>query len=369
MSKNKQTDSGIQAQVILPSNDLSADMDFFSDLGFRLENIFPSDDPAVAIMDGHGLSIKLDKQSKSPASILHLLTDEPSKLGKGKTELTAPNGTLIKIVPKTYHLEIPETKHSFEVRQLKDNDSWVIGRAGMLYRDLITDRLGGSIIASHINIPDGGPVPDMVHYHTIGFQLIFCYKGWVKLVYEDQGPPFILEAGDCVTQPPEIRHQVLEASDNLEVIEIGVPADHMTTIDHDLELPTDKFRPEREFQGQTFRHHIAKNVMWRPWRIPGFEFRKTGIKKATKKLASVHVARKIPNENQEPTISHSADILFSFVMNGTFKLKVKDHGSSQLQTRDAFVIPPHMKYQLLDCSDDLELLQVALPGKFDTIIH
>ena len=43
----------------------------------------------------------------------------------------------------------------------------------------------------------------------------------MKLVYEDQGEPFILNAGGCATQPPEIRHCVLQASDNLEVIEIG----------------------------------------------------------------------------------------------------------------------------------------------------
>ena len=51
------------------------------------------------------------------------------------------------------------------------------------------DRLGGAIIASHIRIADAGPVADMVHFHTVGFQLIFCHRGWVRLVYEDQGPP------------------------------------------------------------------------------------------------------------------------------------------------------------------------------------
>jgi hypothetical protein len=45
------------------------------------------------------------------------------------------------------------------VRRLKDNTPWVIGRAGMRYRDLIPGRLGGSIIASHIRILDAGPVP------------------------------------------------------------------------------------------------------------------------------------------------------------------------------------------------------------------
>ena len=46
----------------------------------------------------------------------------------------------------------------------------------MQYRDLIPSRLDGSIIASHIRIPDGGPVPELVHYHTVGFQLIYCSK-------------------------------------------------------------------------------------------------------------------------------------------------------------------------------------------------
>ncbi len=369
MVKHKQAKSDIQAQVVLPSSDLSADMDFFTDLGFRLETIFPSDNPQVAVMNGHGMSIRLDRQSKNPPTTIHLLTDNRSETSNGKKDLIAPNGTQIKILPKTYQLHIPETQHSFEVRQLKDNDSWVIGRAGMLYRDLITDRLGGSIIASHISIPDGGPVPDMVHYHTIGFQLIFCYKGWVKLVYEDQGPPFILEAGDCVTQPPEIRHRVLEASDQLEVIEIGVPAEHMTTVDHEMKLPTEKYQPDRKFQGQTFCHHVSKNAVWTSWRMPCFEFRETGIKKATNGMASVHVARAVPPTQSTPAIRHDADILFTFVMEGKVELKVENLGTHQLQTRDAFVIPPNTTYELVNWSDDLELLEVSLPGDFETVIN
>ena len=82
---------------------------------------------------------------------------------------------------------MPPVAHEFVMRRMADQAPWVIGRAGMHYRDLIPSRLGGSIIASHIRIPGGGPVPDMVHFHSVGFQLIYCYKGWVDLVYEDQG--------------------------------------------------------------------------------------------------------------------------------------------------------------------------------------
>ena len=64
---------------------------------------------------------------------------------------------------------------------------WHTGRVDMQYHDLIPDRHGGRFIVSHIRIPEGGPVPDYVHHHKIHFQMIFCYKGWVKVVYEDQG--------------------------------------------------------------------------------------------------------------------------------------------------------------------------------------
>jgi len=367
MDAFEQTNEGNHAQIVLPTKDLSKEMDFFSQIGFRLYNIFPDDSPEVAVMIGHGLSIRLDKNAKSSSPMtIHLLTDDPNRFGDGKEEFVAPNGTVLKILPKSYEVVYPPTQHKYEVRHLKDKEPWVIGRAGMLYRDLIPDRLGGGIMASHIRIPDGGPVPDMVHFHTIGFQLIYCYSGWVKLVYEDQGPPFILEAGDCVTQPPEIRHRVLEASDNLEVIEIGVPAQHMTSIDHKMELPTKDYRPDREFQGQRFCHHKSKDAIWTPWRINGFEYRETGINEATNGVASVHVARPAVIPSNQEFLSHDTDILFTFVLRGEMELTAEGHSSNKLHEGDAYVIPPHMKYALTNCSNKLELLEVSLPGNFET---
>lgn len=367
------------AQLRLPSADLTADMDFLVALGFRLDNIFPADDPAVAMMSGYDLHLVLDNRLVSPPPVINIITDQPQEIGDGASEYIAPNGTIFHVLPRTQTLIAPETLHHFEVRKLNNNDPWVIGRAGMLYRDLIPDRLGGSIIASHIHVPDGGPVPDMVHYHTIGFQLIYCYRGWVKLVYEDQGPPFILKAGDCVTQPPEIRHRVLEASDDLHVIEIGVPAEHMTTIDHDMELPTTNFQPERLFQGQRFCHHQLKDAIWKPWRIPGFEYRETGILGATQGDANVDVMRPslgneaVPlsrkhNQNNLQWVTHDTDILFSFVLEGSLVLDVEGQTTQTLKKGDAFVMPPYLKYALSNSSADLEFLEVALPGTFVTML-
>lgn len=359
----------VRAEIRLPTTDLTEDMPFFiKTLGFRLDKIFPADDPSVAVMSGHGLSLRLERGADEAPGTIRLLCDDPKGFADGEMQLQAPNGTRIEIVDANPPLEMPETQHAFIVRRLTDNDPWVIGRAGMHYRDLIPNRLGGSIIASHIRIPDGGPVPDMVHYHTIGFQLIFCYRGWVRLVYEDQGPPFILNAGDCVIQPPEIRHRVLEASDNVEVIEIGVPAEHVTTIDHDLDLPTATFKPDRDFQGQKFCHHKLAEAVWEPWRLGGFTARDTGIGVATQGVANVQVAKWQGGKTPGIT-SHATDILFSFVMDGTMSLTGEGQETRTLAAGDAFVIPPGIRTSYTHCSPDLEILEVSLPGTVETKVY
>ena len=352
------------AEVLLPTRDVNADMAFFRGIGFRLDQIFPADDPAVAVMSGHGLRLRLQRGWEGPPATLRILSRDPLGLADGRSVLTAPNGARIEIARLNPPLEIPATEHRFMVRRLRDEAPWVIGRAGMHYRDLIPDRLGGSIIASHIRIPDGGPVPDMVHYHTVGFQLIYCYRGWVDVVYEDQGPPIRLTGGDCVIQPPEIRHRVLVASDNVEVIEIGVPAEHVTTIDHDMELPNRTVNPDRSFHGQRFVHHRMAGAPWSPWRLPGFEHRETGIEAGTHGVASVQVARRTTGD--VPAWRHDGDILFTFVLEGTMTLAAAGHDTDRLGAGDAFVVPPGLAITYSDCSQDLELLEVAVPGRFAT---
>ena len=254
------------------------------------------------------------------------------------------------------------------MRRLQEGDPWVIGRAGMQYRDLIPGRLGGAMIASHIRIQEAGLVPDRVHYHAVGFQLIFCTHGWVRLVYEDQGPPFVLKAGDCVIQPPQIRHRVLEASGNLQVIEVSVPAEHLTTMDHEMELPTPLLRSDRTFGGQKFCRSEMENAVWTPWRLPGFLARETGIAAATKGVASVRVARPVGRASEQLT-SHTADILFAFVIFGSLTLHEDGPGAHALSAGDAYVIPPGMKTAFTDCSEDLQLLEVSLPADFETRTH
>ncbi|MFM2389173.1 MAG: hypothetical protein RLZZ437_728, partial [Pseudomonadota bacterium] len=271
----------------------------------------------------------------------------------------SPGGTVVTTEALNPPLVLPPTRHSFTVRRLADGAPWVVGRAGMQYRDLVPDRLGGAMIASHIRIPDGGPVPDMVHFHKVGFQLIFCINGWVDVLYEDQGGLRRIGPGDCFIQPPQIRHRVMVASDGIEVIEIGVPAEHITEIEHSMDLPTPHLRPDRTWQGQRFVFNRKSDGQFAPHRIPGFAARDTTINANTNGTASVLVLRP---SGPAPATTHVGDILFTFVMAGEMTLEGDGNAPMRLTAGDAFVIPPGLATRYAEATPDLELLEVSLPG-------
>jgi quercetin dioxygenase-like cupin family protein len=350
------------ARVIVPCAELDPTLSFFTErLGFRVEAIYPADDPSVVVVSGYGVRLQLDRGAEGPPGALRLLC----RGLENAAVLVAPNGTRVELVDEDPPLVVPPVERKLVVSDNGDGSRWGTGRAGMLYRDLIPGRLGGSFIASHIRIPDGGPVPDYVHFHKIRFQMIYCYKGWVRVVYEDQGPPFVLEAGDCVLQPPRIRHRVLECSPGMEVVEIGCPANHETFADHELELPTSRLDPGRDFGGQRFVRHRAASAAWEPFRLEGFECRDVGIAAATDGLAGVRIAR---STGTPPRASwrHDAEFLFTFILEGALSLERDDGTTRPLEAGSAFVLPAGETSAFADCSADLELLEVSLPATFET---
>ena len=89
----------VHAEFRLPTKDLGKDIRFFAEtLGFRLDTIFPADDPAVAVMSGHGLRIRLERGASEAPGTIRLLCRDPAAFADGRTELIAPNGTRIEIV-------------------------------------------------------------------------------------------------------------------------------------------------------------------------------------------------------------------------------------------------------------------------------
>ena len=258
---------------------------YTSEFGYRLDMIVPADSPTAALLSRDGERLRLEMSA----------------------------------------------------RPAERSETWIAGRAGMMYRNLIPNRLGGKLIASHIRLTAGGEVPDYVHYHKVQFQMIYCVRGAIRVVYEDQGEPFSLRPGVCVLQPPEIRHRVLWAEAGSEVVELGMPAIHETWVEHDIVLPTPEIKPDRVFHGQRFVRHIADedaDVLVNP---NNCEIRDTGISSATGGFADVKVIRCKDSEFEPKVFSDNRQIIFCFILAGSIKSKLMDGSVEVVSAGRAFI--------------------------------
>jgi len=104
-------------------------------------------------------------------------------------------------------------------------------RAFFEYRDLgIKGATAGLVVAHVIRAVPGAHAIPQRHHHEVNFQMVYVLKGWIKFHYEGVGE-VTLTAGSCVHQPPGIRHTELGHSDDVEMLEIVMPADFKTAND------------------------------------------------------------------------------------------------------------------------------------------
>jgi quercetin dioxygenase-like cupin family protein len=304
------------AEIELVCAELGPEIERLKNQCYRLDVVYPADDPHTAVLSRDGDGVRLTTRPD----------EEPSE-------------------------ELPPFRPEFVLT--RSGGSSGEGRAGMLYRDLIPGRLGGRYIASHITIPEAGPVSDWVHHHRVRFQMIYVRSGWVRVVYEDQGEPFVMQSGDLVLQPPEIRHRVLESSGALEVVEIGCPALHPTFADHEMALPNGDPKPSRSFSGQHFLRHSDAQSKWTPF-MSG-DAKETAMHEATGGLAQVRTVRAGESPLEFP--AHDGELVFGFVLDGSARLQ--SHGDHRLERSDSFVVPPSEPWTLADASEGFRLLHVT----------
>jgi hypothetical protein len=103
-------------------------------------------------------------------------------------------------------------------------------RAYAKYRDLgIADATDG-LARAHVIRLMGPCNPDEVsklHYHDVEFQMVYVLKGWVKTYMEGVGET-TFQIGSAWTQPPKIKHLIMDYSDDVELLEVILPADFET---------------------------------------------------------------------------------------------------------------------------------------------
>ena len=160
---------------------------------------------------------KKSAQAKSPARKGAAKASARKKLSASGRAQARPR----RIVPK----------QRVAISHHRDEDFKADGlRAYAKYRDLgIADATGG-LARAHVIRLIGPCNPEKVsklHFHDVDFQMVYVLKGWVKTYMEGQGENLMKE-GSSWTQPPRIRHLIMDYSDDVELLEVILPADFKT---------------------------------------------------------------------------------------------------------------------------------------------
>ena len=98
------------------------------------------------------------------------------------------------------------------------------------YRDLgIADATRGLAHAQVIRLigPCNPAEVSKLHYHDVEFQMVYVLKGWIKTYLEGQGET-VMKQGSAWTQPPRIKHMIMDYSDDVELLEVILPAEFKT---------------------------------------------------------------------------------------------------------------------------------------------
>ena len=134
-------------------------------------------------------------------------------------------------VSKAKPVKKARPKQRIAISHYRDEDFVPNGlRAYAHYRDLgIADATGGLAQAHVIRLigPCNPAEVSKLHFHDVEFQMVYVLKGWVKTYLEGQGETLMKE-GSAWTQPPRIRHMILDYSDDVELLEVILPAEFKT---------------------------------------------------------------------------------------------------------------------------------------------
>jgi mannose-6-phosphate isomerase-like protein (cupin superfamily) len=122
-------------------------------------------------------------------------------------------------------------KQRIAISHHRDEDFVTNGlRTYAKYRDLgIAEATGGLAQAHVIRLigPCNPAEVSKLHYHDVEFQMVYVLKGWVKTYLEGQGETLMKE-GSSWTQPPRIKHLIMDYSDDVELLEVILPAEFKT---------------------------------------------------------------------------------------------------------------------------------------------
>ena len=97
------------------------------------------------------------------------------------------------------------------------------------YRDLgLAAATGGKIGVKHIRAITPLPRATGWHWHDMTAHFVYVLQGWLTFRFAGVEGDVTLRAGEGLSQPAGVPHNVIARSDDLEVLEINVPASYGT---------------------------------------------------------------------------------------------------------------------------------------------
>jgi hypothetical protein len=122
-------------------------------------------------------------------------------------------------------------KQRIAISHYRDEDFKADGlRSYAHYRDLGIANATNGLAQAHVIRLIGPCNPAEVsklHFHDVEFQMVYVLKGWVKTYLEGQGET-LMKAGSSWSQPPRIKHLIMDYSDDVELLEVILPAEFKT---------------------------------------------------------------------------------------------------------------------------------------------
>src|SRR5450631_378467 len=161
-------------------------------------------------------------------SIARKSAGEPAVKSRARKSIKAKDGKTARAVPAPKRIR---PKQRIAISHHRDEDFKADGlRAYAHYRDLGIAEASHGLAQAHVIRLIGPCNPAEVsklHFHDVEFQMVYVLKGWVKTYMEGQGETLMKE-GSAWIQPPRIKHLIMDYSDDVELLEVILPAEFKT---------------------------------------------------------------------------------------------------------------------------------------------
>ncbi len=121
-----------------------------------------------------------------------------------------------------------------------------------------------------------------------------------------------------------------------------------------------------------FNANFAKDAVFTPGLRDFLEYRDLGINAATNGQFRAHVIR-IKKDASHATLHttglhrHLCDFQMVYVLKGWIKFVYEGQGEFTFNAGDCFLQPPGIVHNELDCSDDIEMLEIYSPAVHQTV--